>query len=100
MSFGNAVKGMSLVRTEVDGLDQPDGIEVAAASQIKGVRLVFAYGTGSIHGDVKIDGGSVPEGTMMSLTLRSAPPNNRRFTRQLEMMRAPLRCRRFTTREL
>jgi hypothetical protein len=34
---------------------------------------------------VKIEGGVVPEGTMMSLTLRSAPGNNRRFSRQLEI---------------
>jgi protocatechuate 3,4-dioxygenase beta subunit len=78
-------KSLSLVRTEVDNLEQPEGIELTAGAQIKGVRLVFAYGTGSIHGDVKIEGGVVPEGTMMSLTLRSAPGNNRRFSRQLEI---------------
>lgn len=78
-------KGFTIVRTEVDGLDQPQGIEVTAGGETKGVRVIFAYGTGSIHGDVKMEGGSPPEGTMMSLTLRSAPGNNRRFTRQLEL---------------
>jgi protocatechuate 3,4-dioxygenase beta subunit len=84
-NFPAPPKGLSLVRTELDNLDQPEGIELTAGVQIKGVRLVFAYGTGSIHGDVKIEGGTLPGGTMMSLTLRSAPGNNRRFTRQLEM---------------
>jgi protocatechuate 3,4-dioxygenase beta subunit len=78
-------KGFTVVRTEVDGLDQPEGIEVTAGQQLKGVRLVFAYGTGSIHGEVKLESGPPPEGTMMSLTLRSAPGNSRRFTRQLEL---------------
>ena len=83
--FPTPPKGLTLVRTEVDGLEQPQGIEITAGGEIKGVRVIFAYGTGSIRGDVKIEGGALPEGTMLSLTLRSAPGNNRRFTRQLEL---------------
>jgi len=83
--FPTPPKGLTLVRTELEGLEQPEGIEVTAGANITGVRIVFAYGTGSIRGDVKIEGGALPEGTMMSLTLRSAPGNNRRFTRQLEI---------------
>jgi protocatechuate 3,4-dioxygenase beta subunit len=83
--FPTPPKGLTLVRTELDGLEQAEGIEVTAGGEIKGVRVIFAYGTGSVHGDVKIEGGALPEGTMMSLTLQSASGNNRRFTRQLEL---------------
>jgi len=78
-------KGLSLVRTEVDGVEQPQGIELTAAGEIKGVRVVFAYGTGSIHGEVKIEGGALPEGTMIRANLSPAPGNNRRFTRGMEI---------------
>lgn len=78
-------KGLSLVRTEVDGVEQPQGIELTAAGEIKGVRVIFAYGTGSIHGEVKIEGGALPEGTMIRANLSPAPGNNRRFTRGLEI---------------
>jgi hypothetical protein len=77
-------KALTLVRTEVDGLEQQEGIELTAGGEIKGVRLIFAYGTGSIHGDAKIEG-VLMDGMMMSLTLRSAPGNSRRFSRQLEL---------------
>ena len=83
--FPTPPKGLTLVRTELDGLDQPEGVELTAGANVTGVRLVFAYGNGSIRGDVKIEGGALPDGTMMSLTLRSAPGNNRRYTRQLEI---------------
>ena len=69
--FPFAPKGLTLVRTELDGLDQQDGIEMTAGAQISGVRLVFAYGAGSIRGEVKIEGGVLPEGTTFHLVIRS-----------------------------
>ncbi|MBC8029248.1 MAG: carboxypeptidase regulatory-like domain-containing protein [Pyrinomonadaceae bacterium] len=83
--FPTPPKGLTLVRTEVDGLDQPEGIEVTSGAQIKGVRLVFAYGTGIVRGEVKIEGGTLPAGTNLSLILRSPAGDNRRFTRYVEI---------------
>jgi protocatechuate 3,4-dioxygenase beta subunit len=83
--FPTPPKGLSLVRTELDGLDQPEGIEVTSGAQIKGVRLVFAYGTGVVRGDVRIEGGTLPEGTNLRLMLRSPGGDNRRFTRYVEI---------------
>jgi protocatechuate 3,4-dioxygenase beta subunit len=83
--FPSPPKGLTLVRTELDGLDQPEGIEVTAGANITGVRIVFAYGTGSIRGEVKIEGGTLPDGTTLQLSVRSAPGDNRRFTRSLEI---------------
>jgi hypothetical protein len=83
--FPTPPKGLSLVRTELDGLDQPEGIEVTSGAQIKGVRLVFVYGTGVVRGDVRIEGGTLPEGTNLRLILRSPAGDNRRFTRYVEI---------------
>jgi 5-hydroxyisourate hydrolase-like protein (transthyretin family) len=81
----NPPKGLSLVRTEVDGLEQKEGIEIAAGAQINGLRLVFAYGTGSIRGEVKVEGGSLPEGITLQVLLRSAENESRRFNRGVEL---------------
>jgi protocatechuate 3,4-dioxygenase beta subunit len=83
--FPTPPKGLSLVRTEVDGLEQKDGIELAAGAQINGLRLIFAYGTGSIRGEIKIEGGSLPEGISLRVILRSAPNESRRFNRGAEL---------------
>ena len=43
-----------------------------------GVRLVFAYGTGSIRGEVKAEGGGLPEG--LTLIVRSPTRGARPFS--------------------
>jgi protocatechuate 3,4-dioxygenase beta subunit len=83
--FPSPPKGLTLVRTELDGLDQPEGIEVAAGAQITGVRLLFAYGTGTIRGEVKIEGGSLPEGMRLHVLVRSAAADSRKFNRGAEL---------------
>jgi hypothetical protein len=83
-SFPTPPKGLTLVRTELEGLEQPEGIEVTAGANITGVRLVFAYGTGSIRGEVKIEGGTLPEGAALNLFIRSTA-DSRRFTRSVEI---------------
>src|SRR5258705_415674 len=59
--------------------------EVAAGAQINGLRLVFVYGTGWIRGEVKIEGGSLPEGVTLRVILRSAANESRRFNRGAEL---------------
>jgi hypothetical protein len=73
------------VRTELDGLEQKEGVEIAAGAQINGVRLVFAYGTGSVRGEVKLEGGSLPEGITLRVLLRSPANESRRFNRGVEL---------------
>jgi hypothetical protein len=69
--FPTPPKGLQLVRTELEGLPQSEGLEVAAGAHITGVRLVFAYGTGKIRGEVKIEGGVLPEGTGFRLAINA-----------------------------
>lgn len=85
MGFPTPPKGLSLVRTEVEGLDQSEGIDIARGAQIKGVRLVFAYGTGVVRGEVRIEGGTLPPGINLQLSLRSPVGDSRRFDRFLEI---------------
>jgi hypothetical protein len=73
-------KGLTLLRTEVDGIEQREGIEVNAGAQITGVRLVFAYGAGSIRGEVRAEGGTLPAGLTLQVVLNSASGGARRFS--------------------
>ncbi len=73
-------KGLTLVRMELDGIEQREGIEVTAGAKITGVRLVFAYGAGSIRGEVKTDGGTLPAGLTLQVVVRSATGGARKFS--------------------
>jgi protocatechuate 3,4-dioxygenase beta subunit len=83
--FPTPPKGLTLVRTEVEGLVQTEGIEITSGAQIKNVRLVFAYGTGIVRGEVRLEGGALPNGVNLRLILRSPPGDNRRFSRHMEI---------------
>ena len=82
--FPAAPKGLTLVKTELDLVEQPEGIEVTAGAQINGVRLVFAYGSGSIRGEVKVEGGSLQEGMKLRVWVRSPEGESRRFNRRVD----------------
>ena len=83
--FPTPPKGLTLLRTEVQGVDQSEGIEVAAGARVKDVRLVFAYGTGVVRGEIKIEGGAIPTGSFMQLSLRSPTGDSRKFQRNVNI---------------
>ena len=64
----NEMRPLQLVRIERDGLVQPGGLVVKDGEQVTGVRLVAKYLTGTIHGQVKIDGELLP-GSRMAVWL-------------------------------
>jgi hypothetical protein len=66
----NMPKGLSLTRVEKDGVDQEGGIDVGAGDQITGVRLVLSYGSCSINGSVKVEGGPLSDNTQMFVSAR------------------------------
>lgn len=80
VGFPTPPKGLTLVRTEVDGIEQREGIEVNAGAKITGVRLVFAYGAGSIRGEVKAEGGTLPAGVTLQVIIRSTTGGARPFS--------------------
>lgn len=83
--FPSGPKGLMLLRTELDGLEQSEGIEIASGAQINGVRLLFVYGTGSIRGEVKVEGGSLKDGASIQVMLRSPQAAARQSNRFAEM---------------
>lgn len=78
-------KGVQLLRTELDGVDQSEGLAVAAGAHITGVRLVFAYGTGRIRGEVRVEGGVAPEGSRFRLSLNSGGNGAHQSSRFIEV---------------
>jgi hypothetical protein len=73
------------VRTEYEGVPQPEGIEMSAGAQLSGVRLVFVYGIGVVRGTVTLENGPLPDGTTLAVTLRSVSGTPRQFRRQNEL---------------
>lgn len=63
------LKGFNVVRTERDGIAQPRGIEIKSGEQLVGVRLVIAYGSGTLRGTVTVANGSLPTGGRIYLRL-------------------------------
>lgn len=61
-------KGFHLVRVERDGIEQRSGIQVAANEQITGVKIVIAYGTCVIRGQLKVEEGVIPEGARVGVS--------------------------------
>ena len=57
----NTRKGFSLLRVEHNGIDQREGIEIANAEQITGVRVAVAHSTGVVRGQIKVKSGRLPE---------------------------------------
>jgi len=53
-------RGLTLSRIEWNGAPHRGGFDVAAGEQITGVRLIFAYGSLTLRGQLKIAGGSAP----------------------------------------
>ena len=79
MAQDSALQGaFKLMRTEVNGTQQPRGISVRSGDEITGVRLVAAYADGVIQGLVKIQNGTLSPGSPIFARLTLAPrgPSN------------------------
>jgi len=62
-------KGFAILRTERDGIAQPNGLAVAPGEQITGVHVVIAYHSGVVRGQIRIEGGALPEGIAWSISI-------------------------------
>jgi len=70
VNFGMSNYGnFHIVRLERDGAVYPKGIEVKEGEQVSGVRLVLSYGSGTISGVVKLEGGALPAGGSLYVTM-------------------------------
>jgi hypothetical protein len=62
-------KPIPIIRLERDGVVQPDGIQIQIGEHISGIRVVAAYSSGSIRGEVKIENGTLPPGGHLVVSL-------------------------------
>ena len=61
----NVAPEFALLAVEQNGVDRSQGIQVKEGENISGLRLVTGYGTGTIRGTVRVEGGTLPAGTYM-----------------------------------
>jgi len=57
---GPSVKRPTIARIEHDGLGVSQGFEIQPGQSISALRIVVNYGTGTIRGTVRFEGGSMP----------------------------------------
>ncbi len=63
-------QGLTIVRVQHDGAEQPQGLEVAAGAQVTGVRVVMAYGVSVIRGQVQFPTGAWPAGGRIAVNVQ------------------------------
>jgi hypothetical protein len=63
------VKDFLILKTERDGIEQPQGIELKASEQITGITVLIANGTGVVTGDVKYLNGPPPVGARVQVNV-------------------------------
>lgn len=77
------VKGLTLERVELNGVELRDGIEVAEGARLAGVRVVFRYGTGRVRGQIVLtengQPATIPEGTSLNVFSRPAGAEQSRY---------------------
>lgn len=61
------LKDIRLARVERDGVAQPNGVDVAPGADVSNLRVVFEYGSGILRGQLRVDGGELPQGTRMTI---------------------------------
>ncbi len=76
---GNLPQGFNFIRVERDGVTVTDGMDVLPGERIGGVRVVLAYGTGSIRGQIKVTGGNLPTNRMWRLEVKRASGEQVRY---------------------
>ncbi|MDQ3917276.1 MAG: carboxypeptidase-like regulatory domain-containing protein [Acidobacteriota bacterium] len=69
---GGPTKGLTLSRVELNGANVTNGLEVAEGAQVSGVRVVVAYGSGVVRGQVNFTNGTAPQGARVYVFARRA----------------------------
>jgi protocatechuate 3,4-dioxygenase beta subunit len=73
-----AGRGLSLLRVEREGVSLRDGVDIAAGENVSGVRVVLAYGTCVVRGQVKVEGGELGPNTRLTVVAGSLEPDGMR----------------------
>lgn len=68
----NMPEGFTFLRVERDGVPLRDDLALSIGEKVIGLRVVVAYGKGSINGQIKVEGGVLPTRMNWLLTVRRA----------------------------
>ena len=66
---GGEVKGLTIVRIVKDGINQSRGLEIKPGENIADVQIIVSYGTGSVHGTVKLSKGALSPSTRFGVLI-------------------------------
>jgi len=80
-SSGSDVKGFLITRIEHNGVAQAQGVEIQPGADTSGVRVYLAYGTGVIRGQVKFEGGTLPNDAVVAVFFKRNDSNRGSSTR-------------------
>ena len=59
-----------IARIERDGIVYPKGIRIQDGEHMSGVRIILNYGSGTVRGIFKLEGGALPQNAVMHVLLR------------------------------
>ena len=68
------VKGLTLTRVEVGGVEQRDSLEVAEGAQLTNVRVVLTYGNSTVRGQINVTNGALAADARLVVFARRAAP--------------------------
>ena len=74
---GLELLGFSTTRIEHNGPLSGRDIELPPGQNISGVRILVAYGTGVVRGQLKVEGGTLPADSMIMVSLNRQGEQNR-----------------------
>lgn len=77
-------EGFVLLRIEKDGVPLRDGLALSTGERVTGLRIVVAYGKGSINGQIKVEGGVLPNRMDWMLTIRRADGEGEPLFQQID----------------
>jgi protocatechuate 3,4-dioxygenase beta subunit len=66
--------GVTLARVELNGAAQNEGFEIAEGAQLSGVRVVVAYGSAVVRGQVNVTNGTLPPNAQLFVFARRVVP--------------------------
>jgi hypothetical protein len=61
----NVTPDFALLAIEHNGVDKSTGFQISNGEDVTNVRLIVGYGTGTIRGTVRVEGGTIPLGTQI-----------------------------------